>query len=952
MLEIKTIESVKDRLSVLKKFNPDQEVWVTSDIKSRDFVQQKLQTDKVHNNSNKAHSSSVFRALDFWQHLLSMVELKFHVVSRNFLVFYYQKWAHNQFQNEIWKTTKQTGTIVCEYLKILAHLLPHPDRDHLFGQWLKLFNKTPYWKAWYDLAVPFWEELNTHKVIESSWIDVYLLDKIKHHPLLFKKIVFDLSCEINTVEIELACQLATNHKVQLLVPVLLSQKLANSDLNYHYATPVYNALDTKTPDFLDQKKLKNKHISYITPLIKKEICTKQFATQLAEVKDIVSEVSSFLKQGVPAHNIAVLAPKIEDYWFCLKSFLKKEGINCHKQEVVCLSSFPFIQLWLAKLWTHLDIIEYENLETIVASTNKKTEFQKFRSAHYYALTLKHVPPFCYDTSFVKDKNNFVSGNDFINWVNYLKPTDTQTDIPSSLVLKKIKECLSEIKTLSHIFKQNLSYKLWLSLLESLFKSKEIVVKNKDLKGVQVLSFNALSWVSAEVVYVAGLNESLMKNPSYNLISQFDKSFIKDSMGFFLKEENPHLLHLTIQHFIQQKRKKIILSCSKSDFSGGSLSPDSLWLYYQHTQNNHNPPHKDICHHTHNDTPLKLTVWDQQQRKSTVADILNCKKQLAPSVKLIEQSLKEDVGTLATKFYCTNSLNKISPYKLHDYVSCPFVYFAKHVLHLWSGPEKDDVDRPAMQKGSLLHALFEKLKSKKHVPQILSPFIEDIKDEQKSNPDFKKLHPVVWAKEKLYLLKKAKHFLENERSPDNYFKKYHTKAREVEFTCYWDHRTQTVSQTRGIPFKGRIDRIDSDGTSYMVLDYKGTLSGKNIAPNWSNKKEYQMAIYIQALEKGLVGDMPALPVKVALFLSYKDFTYKGLVVHTAVQDLDKAFGGLSKKTKSLVSQQQKYDILQDTCQQINTTIFQIQEGDFTPSPQEFKTCDKCQWRKICRAPHLN
>ena len=323
------------------------------------------------------------------------------------------------------------------------------------------------------------------------------------------------------------------------------------------------------------------------------------------------------------------------------------------------------------------------------------------------------------------------------------------------ISQAIKECLNEIKKISQTCEQNLPYKAWLSLLESLLKNKEIIVKKENTNGVHVLSFNALSWVSADVVYVAGLNESLMKNNAHNFISHFDKSSIKDNMGFFLKEENPHLLHQTIQYFIQQNRKKLILSCSQFDFLGGSLTPDSLWLKWHYQYVN-----KKQDNNTYSHTASQLTAWDKQQRKATVDDILNPRSLSAPSVQLMEQSIKEDSGALPLIPYCKKDVKKMSVSYLNDYVSCPFVYFAKNVLELWSGPEKDDIDRPAMQKGSLLHTLFEKLKSKQpqtFLEEPLSTLIEDIKNEQELKSDFKKLHPIMWEKEKLYFLKNQKTF---------------------------------------------------------------------------------------------------------------------------------------------------------------------------------------------------
>ena len=138
------------------------------------------------------------------------------------------------------------------------------------------------------------------------------------------------------------------------------------------------------------------------------------------------------------------------------------------------------------------------------------------------------------------------------------------------------------------------------------------------------------------------------------------------------------------------------------------------------------------------------------------------------------------------------------------------------------------------------------------------------------------------------------------------KKYRTKAREVKFNGFWDNNNQSLNKIKkGIPFSGKIDLVNSDNRSYMVVDYKGTHYTGSIANEWVRKKVFQMAIYIQALEQGLVENLPPLTVQIALFLSYKDFTYKGLAFENDCWSAPKEpFRGLSNKSRSIVPKDEK------------------------------------------------
>ncbi len=238
MLKCSAIFNIEDKKKILQDFNSEKDVWVTSDIKSREFIFQQLNRS----NSSTSNNQCVFRASDFWPFLLSMIKPSYQMVSRTALIFLYQQWAESQ-QIEEWKKAKETGVVVCQYLYLLAHLLQHPDRTSLMQEWFVSFpGKQFHWKQWYYLASGFWDDLCRKDIMESFWADVQLLDKTQQIQKQWGKIVFDLSCHINRVEVELICQLSDHRQVQVLVPIVFK------DRQYQLASDMYKSLTIQISD--------------------------------------------------------------------------------------------------------------------------------------------------------------------------------------------------------------------------------------------------------------------------------------------------------------------------------------------------------------------------------------------------------------------------------------------------------------------------------------------------------------------------------------------------------------------------------------------------------------------------------------------------------------------------------------------------------------------------------
>ncbi|MDE0119937.1 MAG: PD-(D/E)XK nuclease family protein [Bdellovibrionales bacterium] len=930
MLEFITTLDTKAKKKILKNFTPKDSLWVTSDVKSRLFIIAQL------TNKQSPYKSNILRATDCWSQWLSAAYPEFSIIPRSFLILIYQKWAQNRTQE--WQTRKETGSLLCQYMEALAHLLKHPLRDNLIEEWKAATVKAStdlHWSRWYHLASDFQSYLEQQKIIESSWAGAFLLDNIPFKHIPFKEVIFDLGFNINRWEGELIQQLATKINTKVLVPFFIE----NTYQNEIYS--IYNRL-YKTDQVSPSLRRPVCKFQINTQPVSKNIKLKKFITPLAEVKDISSWVKNLLNKGTKPNRICVLAPHIEDYWTCLKSYFKREDIIVNKGESVSLSSIPIVQLWFAKMQTHLSILKYENLETIYSYENRDVHFNQLKSDFYHIKKIENGPSEIYIKNKLKNINEEVTADTFMKWALEFLPQKKNVPIA---IQKAIKKCIDNFSQTTKITKQHLKWPSWLHLLKSFINKSEIEIQAGHPKGINCLSFNAIGWLESDFIYIAGLSEQNIK--IHNFISSLSTDSIMKNLGFFIKSESVDKWEQVINYFIQQKNKEFILSFSSTNFSGTPLNPSCLWLEKAIEYK------KDI---NHLDTS-GMTLWDQKQRQSSIRDIMSHNPEQQAQWKCVEQSIHEDLGYKTITPFAQQRVKMLSPSSLEDYIKCPFIFTAKHLFYLWDGPTRD-MDIPISEKGSIVHKLFEILKCKnngflfesdgKIIPdEYILKIIEDIKTSKKFKKQINKIHPVIWEKQKTWLLNRALIFLEKEKIKKHLFENYKTIACEKKYNCYWNFKTASPDSKGDIIFKGKIDRIDSNNQSYQIIDYKNSLPTGSVAPSWSSQDCFQMAFYAQVLERGLT-NLPPLPVQSALYLSYKSFEHQGLALKKPpyIQLL-----GSSKK-KSLISEELKQKIFTSVNKKANSFILNIHKGYFPAHPKTKTLCTKCKWRKICRASHLN
>jgi inactivated superfamily I helicase/CRISPR/Cas system-associated exonuclease Cas4 (RecB family) len=167
-------------------------------------------------------------------------------------------------------------------------------------------------------------------------------------------------------------------------------------------------------------------------------------------------------------------------------------------------------------------------------------------------------------------------------------------------------------------------------------------------------------------------------------------------------------------------------------------------------------------------------------------------------------------------------------RLNTFLSCKRKYYYQYVLNLEAKEEEE------LNEGLFLHKLLEHLFKER-------AFYES-EEEMKANIDrlldrlLETSSPKI-AYQKLLWKEKLKKFISSQI--------YHFKvgwrvvAREE----------QIVGSIGGINFKGVVDRIDQEGTSTLVLDYKsGSITEANRTKNLEKLTDFQMSIYSELLKE--------------------------------------------------------------------------------------------------------
>jgi RecB family exonuclease len=273
---------------------------------------------------------------------------------------------------------------------------------------------------------------------------------------------------------------------------------------------------------------------------------------------------------------------------------------------------------------------------------------------------------------------------------------------------------------------------------------------------------------------------------------------------------------------------------------------------------------------------------------------------------------------------------ISVSAVESYLSCPFKYFAQHVLKLEEERDEEEVMDPKTQ-GQFVHAVFE-------------AFFKAWQDSGRRNitpdnlDDARALFAEV-VEEKIRPLADAEAALERTRllgSPvaaglgEVVFRmeaERPTPVRErlLEYRLRGEFDFAGTGGSRRIALKGVADRLDllEDGTIRLV-DYK--LSS---APNKS--RALQLPIYGLCAEQRLK------------FYKGRDWTL-GEAAYIA-------FRGAKRVTPLFTARSDRAQVLAHAQDRLVDAVDRIERGEFPPTPEDVFLCGFCSYGAVCRRDYI-
>ena len=891
MLKTIEISTFEDRIPYLKD-SAKKGIYIVSDIKS------KIQFQNFFLEENpKFQIDFIQRASDFYYEIFKSNYPNYHIISSSYLELLFK--THIQKTNNIWLKSIPSYQTILHSLHTFLPFFIHPEGANSFEVWMKQDSKKSGWIHWYEPTKIFWKELKTNKLIEKSLIKYLLTDqplKKGNQPL-----TIDLSFSIDSVEAGLISTLSSTQDVILLLPKALNNPLySKSHDNYSLIGATYNT--QKKQSISSQKKLHHTE-------------TKKFQTMLEEVRFITEQLNLALKNGFKPLDLAVIAPDMELYWPCLKSYLKKENIPVKKGSRISLFSFPQIQKWLSILHFYSGKISFENMTALLNSNQSHLDISKIKSKYYYCDRNKDIK----DSSYLRENKlgNSFSASEFTNWIqNFWNLIMNQHPNP------KLNECvhtiLNRISSSKDVLEQA-DTEDWLEILENELIQEEFHIPSTKSQGVEFMSVNAITSLRAKKVFIIGLDHSSCHTSSKTFLNEQESKKILQDLGFHCLTLDPSQKEYEIVHFLNSFKGPVTLSYSETSFDGSSLTPSRIWLIKNSETNcplDNNPSY---------------TLWNTFQQKP-LEEIV--KKSSICSADQMKQIFSQNIQWPKNQKV---QMTHLSPSQIKDYASCPFIFLSKNIFHL-KDISYQDMDLDYKDYGQIIHELFHKVKQNKiQSEQDVLRWIQSIKSK------FHILNDEMWKSYSKQFITKYLQFIEHEKIITQSLKEIKTTDTEWNFELYWNLKIEKLDPSEGdILIKGRIDRIDSFQDEYLVIDYKSSLNNIVNISHWEKNLDFQMPLYIGAVS--LLKNQGT--VSASLYLSYRDFKWKGFISKNS------KLKELSRSSRLATDPDKKDTILKNINKSIQTNILNLQNNIFKPTPVDKKICKDCYWRNICRAPHLN
>jgi RecB family exonuclease len=900
MLYCHIIKSPEQKTSLFSQWVEGDSHWIVNDLESKFWVQDFLQSQ----GAPVIHSDRVLRASELWQKLLLLNDPSWQPLSSHFSEFVIEKWMEEILQGTPYRLSSKDRGRAYKTIGQLLPLIGHFQGEDIMTQWFADKDEARQrWQDWHEMGQALWLRFLEKKVVPQEWMKAVLVNEelatLGKWPL-----IVDLGVQIDDVESELLLNLSRNHEVHIIIP------------ESEEGTEVYQNL-------IGRGQVQKHSWEMTSP---KSTC-KKLPSMLAEVKEAVACVRSWLDEGLLPQQLAIVSPQIENYWPTLYEHGRVEGLPLNKNISTPLSQISVYQSWMSHLRLAARRLLQGDPEQVVFGAlceSPEIAYRDFKSLFsnvYETEDLQRNPVVERQIANQIDPAVNLSLSAFLEQTIHWVPNSSLSAFAAVL------EDLDPVFAMA----EELRFSKWVEFFERYFARNERTLVAGDPQGVHVLPLMAAHNPNFKKVVMVGLSESHLLESFDTALHWSDIESIKINFGFSLPHADRHRLIDELEWFERKDLEEVVYTHGETDFAGQFQAPSLFWLQKAMTDQQ-----TDL-------TSPRLTRWDQLAQNNPRADLPWSEETFVQC----EQGIQRDRGDQPTQPVPYKDL-RVSPSSFDNFFKCPFKFFASKALHLQEDPLLD-LDIDPRSKGDLLHKICEVV-----VDQQLWALTEaetaDLVESCRKQKKLAVYTEAVWQFLKPFYVQATRAFIQFERQWRQEHPETETFAVEqlIETHIQLSEGSFQFNEEKGIPFRGVIDRIDRNSENQVVLiDYKSSTASLNQYKSWVKKGQIQLVLYSIALIEGVLGDENRDVVGAFYFALNQPERKLGFALSHASEGL--------LKVKKTVPPEEWQNIIRETKALVFKMLQDLQDGTIEPSPNleiDEKLCEKCDWNQLCRYPSLN
>lgn len=829
----------------------------------------------------------VLRASELWRMLLRRIRPDLKIISGDLI----RALVRDQMESLKLPLGPSADQAICDFMDQFAPVIFHQAGAENLKEW---FDKNPRsferWGSWYRMAEQFAQYFLDRRWIAPAWVSSVLFQEIQN---------FDDVDSIWSRELvfDLGCELTQTESdlIQWLARGRDCEVLKPTPptyLNFESLLSSYEQLPVET-------KVKRDLEAVSLDRIEK---TFRFSGMLAEVKHAVAQARSWLDSGISPHEIAILAPDIEAYWPALAEFMEIEGLPVQKERTSRLQSIPVVHQWIANIRIRAGGLDNGQLQVAIYGPEMgpgiPLRFEEFEALFANLLGPEDLARSSAIQKYFGQGLNSKKSMRVEEFLGCTLPYWTRKDL-SEILEVLIKDLLQKSSVNSEMRLSN-----WLFFLERLISKKEIRLKVADNQGIVVANFSDGESLFTTHRLFLGLSQSQLKAKSISWILPSEINSFNRDHGFYLMDPEASRATFELEWLRLGKSTEDHYCFPGTQWDGSIETPSQFWM--------------EVCVKEKGTEGIHMLQNPEKTRWDEIQD------------DVARVNLPQNSGQMSLQ-----KEKNLSASSLQRFRDCPFIFFSEKVLELKDPPEVDlDLDRRT--KGQLIHGVLEKMMGPEKFLVWTAQDIRELLEEEKKKfpPGF--VHEGLWGPLREKHVTLALKFQDQEKLWHQKYPLSKVIAREQKFEFSFE----------GMRFKGVIDRLDGDDQRLVVLDYKTTDAQLKTFNKWFDENQLQLGFYSWLLEKGYVAELGARQVVGAFFYILKNLDRSsGFKTSEGEGLLD------VQRKKAHITQETKLKFYADLETEIRKVIAQIRKGDFLPKPRELDICERCQWRGLCRAPHL-